>query len=494
MQILEPSEQCRAFLARSHRVLIDGRWEEARDGETFTSLSPVTGEVLARVPRCREAEVDLAVLAARKAFEARVWTGLAPGARARIMWRAAELIDANLEELAELDCVDNGMPIADARTVGIPFAAEVLRYFSGWCTKIHGSSSSFPKGGRPALGYTLRQPVGVAGLIVPWNSPLLMAVVKLAQALAAGCCCVIKPAEQTPLSAIRLCELLQEAGVPDGVVNLVTGFGEEAGAALVQHPGVDKIAFTGSTEVGRSILREAAGNLKRITLELGGKSPVILFDDANLETAVPALAGSIYRSAGQTCIAGSRLYVQRGKYRELVDRLAHWADGLKIGQGLDPATQLGPVVSPEQQCRVNSYIDLGIAEGATRETAPRPLPPRGCFVPPTVLSDVGDQMRVVREEIFGPVLCVQPFDDEGEALAAANRSTYGLAAYVWTKDIQRAHRLAEAIVAGSIAINCHDPRDLSMPFGGLRQSGWGKEFSADGLDSYLQTKSVFVAL
>jgi phenylacetaldehyde dehydrogenase len=494
MELLAPSDRCRAFLSRQHRVLIGGRWEEAQDGETFVSKSPISGEILARVPRCREADVARAVAEARKAFDTRAWLGMSPGARAKIMWRAAELIDANLEELAELDCVDNGMPISDASTVGIPFAAEVLRYFSGWCTKIHGSTSTFHKSGRPALGYTLRQPVGVAGLIVPWNSPLLMAIVKLAQALAAGCSCVLKPAEQTPLSAIRLCELLQEAGVPDGVVNLVTGLGEEAGAALVAHPDVDKIAFTGSTEVGRTILRASAGNLKRVTLELGGKSPAILFDDADLEAALPALAGSIYRSAGQTCIAGSRLYVQRGCYRELVERLAAWADGLRIGQGLDPATQLGPLVSPEQQQRVNAYIELGVAEGAIRETAPRPLPEQGCFVQPTVLSDVANHMRVVREEIFGPVLCVQPFDDEGEALAAANQSTYGLAAYVWTKDLQRGHRLAEAIVAGSVAINCHDPRDLSMPFGGLRQSGWGKEFSADGLDSYLHTKSIFVAL
>lgn len=491
---LRPSERIQRFLDRDHRMLIGDAWVPAESGAVFDVKSPVSEAVIAQVPRGGAADVDLAVAAARRAFEGGAWWALGPSGRGKVMWRIAELLDTHCGELAELDCVDNGMPITDARTVGIPFAAEVFRYYAGWTTKIHGRTSQIARPSGPVLGYTLRQPVGVAGLIVPWNSPVLMAVVKLAQALAAGCCCVLKPAEETPLSALRLGELLREAGVPPGVVNIVTGFGHEAGAAMAAHEDIDKIAFTGSTEVGKLILDAARGNLKKVTLELGGKSPVIVFNDADGPSAIKAAAAGIFRSAGQTCIAGSRLYVHRTRYDEVVNGIAEIAGSLRIGPGLDPATEMGPLVSETQQRRVLSYIENGRSEGASLVTGGRANAASGYFVRPTVLADVRAGMRVVEEEIFGPVICVQSFEDEEEVLAAANGSDFGLAAYVWTENARRGHRLAHALRAGSVALNFQDPRDLSMPFGGFKQSGWGRELGEQGLEAYLETKSVFVGL
>ena len=492
--LLQPSQTIRHYLARDHKMLVDGVWVSAVSRDRFDVVSPISEQVIASVPRGGAADIHNAVAAARKAFNSKVWWNLGPARRAQILWRVAELIDQHTDEIAELDCVDNGMPISDAKMVGIPFAAEVFRYFAGWASKIQGHTSQITRGGKPILGYTLRQPVGVAGLIIPWNSPFLMAGLKVAQALAAGCCCVLKPAEETPLSALRFGELLTEAGVPPGVVNIVTGFGHEAGAALAAHPGVDKIAFTGSTEVGKLIVQAALGNLKKVTLELGGKSPVIVFDDADHDKAIKAAAASIFRSAGQTCIAGSRLYVQRKSYEKVVQGIAAIAEKLRMGQGLDQRTEMGPLVSDKQRQRVLSYIDSGISEGGRLVTGGAADMDSGYFVRPTVMADVRAGMRVVDEEIFGPVICAQAFDDEAEVLTAAADTRYGLAAYVWTRDLARAHSFAEALPAGSVALNLHDPRDLSMPFGGFKQSGWGREFGAEGLDGYLETKSVFAAL
>jgi phenylacetaldehyde dehydrogenase len=413
-----------------------------------------------------------------------------PAERSRLLWKVADLIDQNRDELAELETLDNGKPIFFSRMVDVPSAMETFRYFSGWATKIEGNTIPLSKPGAKFFAYTLREPVGVVGQIIPWIFPLIMAGWKLAPALAAGCTVVLKPAEQTPLTALRLGELILEAGFPDGVVNIVPGFGETAGAALAAHPDVDKIAFTGSTEVGRLIVDAARGNLKKVSLELGGKSPNIVFPDADLDSAIPGSAAAIFFNQGQCCTAGSRLFVHKSIFDKVVDGVAQETKNFHIGPGIDPSTNLGPLVSKEQQDRVCGYLESGTREGAKAVVGGHRISGSGYFVEPTVLVDVKPHMKVVQEEIFGPVVTAIPFSAPEEVAAFANDSMYGLAAAVWTRDLSKAHRMAAKLRAGTVWINCYNVFDNALPFGGYKQSGWGRESGHAVLEMYTEIKSV----
>jgi aldehyde dehydrogenase (NAD+) len=477
------------------RMLIDGQWVEAASGRTFETPNPATGEVLARVAEADREDVDRAAKAARRAFDAGPWRAMRPAERERLLLRIADLIEAHADELAELETLDNGKVLAESRNVDVPAAAETFRYYGGWVNKITGETNPADE---PFFNYTLREPVGVCGQIIPWNFPLLMAAWKLAPALACGNTCVLKPAEQTPLTALRLGELLLEAGVPPGVVNVLPGFGETAGRAIVQHPLIDKVAFTGSTEVGKEIQREAAGTLKRVSLELGGKSPNIVFADADLDAATQGALLGVFFNQGQVCCAGTRLFVERRVHDAFVDALVKSTEGLPQGSGLEPGTRIGPLVSEEQLRRVTGYIEIGKREGATavvgggRNTA-KGLE-QGYFVKPTVFTGVRNDMRIAREEIFGPVVSVIPFQDESDAVLQGNDTLYGLAAGVWTRDVGKAHRVARAIRAGTVWVNCYNVFDVASPFGGYKESGYGRELGRYALDLYTQVKSVWVRL
>ncbi len=484
------------FLQRERlKMLIGGQWVEAEGGQTFASLNPATGEVLARVVEGGSADIDRAVSAARRAFERGPWARIAPAQRGRLLWKLADLIDQHAEELALLEALDNGKPVRYARSIDVPQAAEHFRYFAGWASKLEGES--IPVSMPQMLTYTRREPLGVVGQIIPWNFPLQMAAWKLAPALACGNTVVLKPAEETPLSALRLGELICEAGFPRGVVNIVPGFGETAGAALAAHPDVDKIAFTGSTEVGRKIVRASEGNLKRVTLELGGKSPNLIFPDADLPSAIRGALHASFFNQGQICTAGSRLFVHRAVYERVLEGLSEQASQMKLGPGVDPRTELGPLVSQEQLTRVVGYIAAGQREGASLVSGGR-QPERehfpGYFLEPTVFAGGSDETTIAREEIFGPVVVVQPFDDEEEVVARANASIYGLAAGVWTSDIKTAHRMAAVLKAGVVWVNTYNIFDAAVPFGGYKQSGYGREMGHAVLDAYTQTKAVWVNL
>ncbi len=492
---IELHREVKGFVARRQKMLIDGKWTDAASGKTFPTYDPSTGAVLAHVAEGDAADVDRAVRAARRAFESGPWAEtVTPSERGRLLWKLADLLEQHLEEFAQLESLDNGKPITVSRAADVPLAVDLLRYMAGWATKIEGTTIPISVPGARYLAYTLREPVGVVAQIIPWNFPLLMAAWKLGPALAAGCTVVLKPAEQTPLSALRLGELVCEAGFPDGVVNVVPGYGETAGAALAAHPGVDKVAFTGSTEVGRLIVQAAAGNLKKVSLELGGKSPNVVLADADPEAAIAGAANAIFFNHGQCCCAGSRLYVERPLFDRVVAGVSEQATKIKVGPGLDPSTEMGPLVSDEQLSRVCGYLDSGAREGARAVTGGKRVGDRGYFVQPTVLVDVKPGMKVVDEEIFGPVVTAIPFTRPEEVLPAANDTIYGLAAAVWTRDIGKAHTLASKLRAGTVWINCYNVFDAAMPFGGYKQSGWGREMGKDVLELYTEVKSVCTRL
>lgn len=486
-------EHVSEFIARSHKMLINGKWANAASGKTFATLNPATGETLAHVAEGDREDIDRAVTAARNAFERGPWRRMTASERGKLMWKLADLIDQHLEEFAQLESLDNGKPLTVARAADVPLAADLFRYMAGWATKIEGTTIPLSVPYTPGAryhAYTLREPVGVVGQIIPWNFPLLMAAWKLGPALATGCTVVLKPAEQTPLSAILLGELITAAGFPDGVVNVVPGFGETAGAALAAHPGVDKIAFTGSTEVGKLIVQAAAGNLKKVTLELGGKSPNVILKDADLDIAIPGAASAIFFNHGQCCCAGSRLYIDNSIFDKVVEGISDQAKKIKVGPGFDSQTQLGPLVSDEQLRRVTGYIESGFAEGAKALTGGKKCGDRGYFVEPTVLVNTKPNMKIIREEIFGPVVAATPFKDMEELVPQANDTVYGLAAGIWTRDVSKAHSLASEMRAGTVWINCYNIFDAALPFGGYKQSGWGREMGKEALDLYTETKAV----
>ncbi len=473
------------------QLLINGKWVSAKSGKSFETINPANEAVLALVAEGDKADVDEAVNAARAAFESGTWSRMSPHQRARYLFRIAAIIEAHGDELAELITLENGKPITESEAE-ITRTVDTFRYYAGWATKIYGETNPSDPG---FFNYTLREPVGVCGQIIPWNGPLTTISWKVAPALACGNTLVLKPAEQTPLVALRAGELMCEADLPDGVINIVTGFGPTAGGAIARHPDIDKVAFTGSTEVGKLILQAAAGNLKRVSLELGGKSPNIIFPDADMDQAVSLSAVGIFRNQGQVCCAATRMFVQERVYDEFAERLAKKAEEITLGQPLDRRTTMGPLVSQEQYQRVLGYLSVARQEVATAKTGGERGPQeKGYFVKPTVYTGVKNEMRIAQEEIFGPVTVLIPFKDENDAVLQGNATTYGLAAGVWTKDISRAHAVARTLRAGSVWVNCYGMIDPIAPFGGYKQSGFGRELGKHSLELYTQIKSVYVKL
>jgi len=490
----QPSETAAAFLRRPPRLFIGGEWVDSASATTIPVIDPATSRPISATADASAEDVDRAVAAARKALEQGEWADMLPATRQALIWRLSDLIDAYADELAELESIDNGKTKFMASIVDIAGTRDYFRYMAGWATKIEGSTIDVSIGAGPPgakfMAQTRREPVGVVAQIIPWNFPLAMAAWKLGPALAAGCTCILKPAEQTPLTALRLGELIAEAGFPPGVVNILTGYGETTGAALVTHPGVDKVAFTGSGEVGKLINKAATDSLKRVSLELGGKSPVIMLQDMDIKTAVGGAAQAIFFNAGQVCAAGSRLYVHKNIFDEVLEGVGEKANAIKLGPGLAADTDMGPLVSSEQQRRVLDYIESGRAQGASIIAGGEPIDHPGYYVKPTVMASVKNDMRVVQEEIFGPVLVAERFEDLNEIAAVANGTPYGLSASIWSNDLRAVNRLVPLIKAGTVWVNCHGPVDPNMPFGGFKQSGIGRESGRTAVEMYTELKSV----
>ncbi|KQY47615.1 aldehyde dehydrogenase family protein [Cellulomonas sp. Root137] len=485
----------RSFLSSPKQLLIDGEWVDAKDGKTFATVNPSTEEVLVQVAQASAVDVDRAVAAARNAFEApSPWSRFTPRDRSHLLWRIGDLIEAHATEFAQLEALDNGKRVEAARDGDVATAAELFRYFAGWATKMEGTTIPMSVPGRSFHAYTRREAIGVVAGIVPWNFPLLMACFKIVPAITAGNTVILKPAEQTPLTALRLGELLLEAGVPAGVVNILPGYGD-AGAALVDHPGVDKVAFTGSTEVGKKIAAAASVNLKKVSLELGGKAPNIIFADADLDAAVAGATLGGYFNEGQCCVNGSRLYVQRAVFDQVVEGVAAAARAITVGDGFEAGAHMGPLVSQEQFDKVLGYIRGAVADGAVLSAGSAdPARDRGYFVSPTLITSVTEQMAVQTDEIFGPVVTAIPFDTEDEVVAAANNTVYGLAAGVWSQNIGTAHRVGARLRAGTVWLNTWHADDVTLPRGGFKQSGWGRELGSFGLDDYTELKTVIAEL
>jgi len=483
----------KAFLRNEKKLLIGGHWVTGNGHETFDSIDPSTGKLITKFPCADKADVDAAVGAARKALQGK-WSSMTPNERGKILWKMAELIEANIEELAQLETLDQGKPLYVGLYGEIPGAAEQFRFYAGEATKIEGStipsSINYQPEGKRIFAYTKKEPIGVVAAIVPWNSPIVLTAMKLAPALAAGCTVVLKPAEDTSLTALRLGELLIEAGLPNGVVNIVTGYGAKTGNLLASHMDVDKVAFTGSTTTGRAIIEAAKSNLKKVSLELGGKSPVIILADADIDAATTGAANSIFYNGGQVCIAGSRLYVHRDVYDDVVTGLVKIAKSLTIKPGLAPDCEMGPLVNKTQVEKVLGFIDRAKLDGAIVECGGKRVGDVGCYVEPTVISHVSSEMEIVREEIFGPVVVCTPIDSLEEVTELANDSDFALAASIWTNDLSTAHRLASDVKAGMVWINCHAMYDAGLPIGGMKQSGWGRDSGRQAVENYLEVKTV----
>ncbi|PFD49581.1 aldehyde dehydrogenase DhaS [Bacillus cereus] len=484
-------EKVEKFLQGTKKLYVNGSFIESASGKTFKTPNPATGETLAVVSEASREDIHKAVVAARMAFDEGPWSRMSTAERSRLMYKLADLMEEHKEELAQLETLDNGKPIRETMAADIPLAIEHMRYYAGWATKIVGQT--IPVSG-DYFNYTRHEAVGVVGQIIPWNFPLLMAMWKMGAALATGCTIVLKPAEQTPLSALYLAELIEEAGFPKGVINIVPGFGESAGQALVNHPLVDKIAFTGSTPVGKQIMRQASESLKRVTLELGGKSPNIILPDADLSRAIPGALSGVMFNQGQVCSAGSRLFVPKKMYDNVMADLVLYSKKLNQGVGLNPETTIGPLVSEEQQKRVMGYIEKGIEEGAEVLCGGSNPFDQGYFVSPTVFADVNDEMTIAKEEIFGPVISAIPFNDIDEVIERANKSQFGLAAGVWTENVKTAHYVASKVRAGTVWVNCYNVFDAASPFGGFKQSGLGREMGSYALNNYTEVKSVWLNL
>lgn len=486
---------CKDFLSRPKKLLIGGKWVDAETNKTFETLNPATEEVLAKIPEGGKADIDKAVKAARKAFEHdSPWRKMTTAERAKLMYKLADLIEKNADELAQIETLDNGKPIKESRYVDVPQTVETFRYYAGWATKLEGETLNVNPN---FFNYTLREPVGVVGQIIPWNFPMLMMAWKWGPALACGNTVVLKPAEQTPLSALRIGELALEAGFPEGVVNIVTGLGpDSAGQFLANHMDVDKIAFTGEDRTGQEIVRASTNNLKRVSLELGGKAPNIVFADADIDAAVKGAITGIFFNQGQVCCAGSRLFLEKKVHDEFMTKLLERVGKMKQGPGLDDKTHIGPQVSKEQQERILNYVEIAQKEGAKLACGgerPEDLK-KGYFVKPTIFTGVNNDMRIAQEEVFGPLLAVIPFNSVEEVAEQANKTKFGLSGAVWTSDVKKAHKLAARIQAGTIWVNCYNTFDPAVPFGGYKMSGYGRELGKHSIELYTQIKSVWVNL